>query len=383
MTEQEIGGIRLSEQETFQCIGCGATIQTENPDEIGYLPQSALNKGIEKGEFYCQRCFKLRHYNQLQDLDIDDDVFLNKLGEIANDDAFVVLVVDIFDVEGSLISGLHRFIGNQPFIIAANKFDLLPKVTRKSKVKDWIRQTVNRHGLYPEDIVLTYGTKRAGIYSLAEKIEEVISDRNVYIVGVTNVGKSTLINQLIGYYGGDKEVITTSNHPGTTLDLIQIPLTDAHAIIDTPGIIRRTQLAHHLSRSDNQSVLPSKPIKPKTFQLNEGQTIFLAGVGRVDLVQSDVEKTAMTFYISTDLYLHRTKTENADELYQKHVGEMLAPPSKDYAEEYPELVEQTFTLDQTQDISITGLGWLTVNAKAEIKVWLPKEISVSKRTAII
>src|SRR5699024_8717697 len=136
--------------------------------------------------FYCQRCFKLRHYNQLQDLDIDDDVFLNKLGEIANDDAFVVLVVDIFDVEGSLISGLHRFIGNQPFIIAANKFDLLPKVTRKSKVKDWIRQTVNRHGLYPEDIVLTYGTKRAGIYSLAEKIEEVISDRNVYIVGVTN-----------------------------------------------------------------------------------------------------------------------------------------------------------------------------------------------------
>ena len=188
---------------------------------------------------------------------------------------------------------------------------------------------------------------------------------------------------MIGYYGGDKEVITTSNHPGTTLDLIQIPLTDAHAIIDTPGIIRRTQLAHHLSRSDNQKVLPSKPIKPKTFQLNEGQTIFLAGVGRVDLVQSEVEKTAMTFYVSTDLYLHRTKTENADELYQKHVGEMLSPPSKDYVDEYPELVEQTFKLDQTQDISITGLGWLTVNAKVEIKVWLPKEISVSKRTAII
>ena len=227
-----IGGIRLSEQETFQCIGCGATIQTENPDEIGYLPQSALNKGIEKGEFYCQRCFKLRHYNQLQDLDIDDDVFLNKLGEIANDDAFVVLVVDIFDVEGSLISGLHRFIGNQPFIISANKFDLLPKVTRKSKVKDWIRQTVNRHGLYPEDIVLTYGTKRAGIYSLAEKIEEVISDRNVYIVGVTNVGKSTLINTL-----ARRKSAKTGNKPGITRSNQWIKTKANLELLDTPGIL--------------------------------------------------------------------------------------------------------------------------------------------------
>lgn len=348
----EIGGIHLTEKEDFQCIGCGATIQTERPEEIGYLPQSALNKGIEKGEFYCQRCFKLRHYNQLQDLDIDDDVFLNKLSEIANDDAFVVLVVDIFDVEGSMISGLQRFIGNQPFIIAANKFDLLPKVTRQTKVKDWIRQTVNRHGLYPENIVLSYGTKKAGIYDLAEEIEAVINDRNVYIVGVTNVGKSTIINQLIGYYGGDKEVITTSNHPGTTLDLIQIPLTDDHAIIDTPGIIRRSQLAHHLTRSDIETVLPSKPIKPKTFQLNEDQTIFLAGVGRVDLIQSEAEKTAMTFYVSNDLYLHRTKTENADDIYEKHLGDMLAPPSKDYAHEFPKLVEQTFTLDETDRKSV-------------------------------
>lgn len=383
MTEKEIGGTRLTEQETFQCIGCGATIQTENPDEIGYLPQSAFNKGIETGDFYCQRCFKLRHYNQLQDLDIDDDVFLNKLSDIAHDDAFVVLVVDIFDVEGSMISGLHRFIGKQPFIIAANKFDLLPKVTRQSKVKDWIRQTVNRHGLYPEDIILSYGTKEAGIHDLAKKIEAVINERNVYIVGVTNVGKSTLINQLIGHYGGDKEVITTSNHPGTTLDLIQIPLTDEHAIIDTPGIIRRSQLAHYLSREDIQKVLPSKPIKPRTFQLNVGQTIFLAGVGRVDLLKSQETKSAMTFYVANDLYLHRTKTDNADELYANHIGDMLSPPGPEYAKDFPELVEQTFILDKGYDISISGLGWLTVNTKVEVKVWLPKEINVSKRTAII
>ncbi len=30
--------------EQLKCIGCGATIQTEDPKEIGYAPKSALRK---------------------------------------------------------------------------------------------------------------------------------------------------------------------------------------------------------------------------------------------------------------------------------------------------------------------------------------------------
>ena len=45
-----------------------------------------------------------------------------------------------------------------------------------------------------------------------------------YIVGTTNVGKSTLINKLIEQSVGEKDVVTTSRFPGTTLDLIDIPL---------------------------------------------------------------------------------------------------------------------------------------------------------------
>ncbi len=85
MIEKEIGGTNLTKEE-YQCIGCGAAIQTEHADEAGYLPASALEKGLENDNFYCQRCFKLRHYNELQDLTINDDVFLEKLSEISNDD---------------------------------------------------------------------------------------------------------------------------------------------------------------------------------------------------------------------------------------------------------------------------------------------------------
>lgn len=62
------------EEELF-CIGCGAKIQTEHPNELGYTPQSALEKGLANGEVYCQRCFRLRHYNEIQDVSLTDDDF--------------------------------------------------------------------------------------------------------------------------------------------------------------------------------------------------------------------------------------------------------------------------------------------------------------------
>ena len=45
--------------EEILCIGCGATIQTEDKTGLGFTPQSALEKGLETGEVYCQRCFRL------------------------------------------------------------------------------------------------------------------------------------------------------------------------------------------------------------------------------------------------------------------------------------------------------------------------------------
>lgn len=370
----------MSENQ-YQCIGCGALIQTEIPTDMGYLPSSALKKGIEKGEFYCQRCFRLRNYNELQDVQISDDVFLEKLNQIAEDNAFVIKVIDIFDVEGSIISGLSRFIGKQPFIVLANKVDLLPKVTNLRRLKHWVRVVMNANNLYPEEIILASATKSNSLTELTQIIEREINQRNVYIVGVTNVGKSTLINQLISHYGGEKSIITTSNHPGTTLDLIEIPMNDDHAIIDTPGIIRRSQLAHYLSREEIKQVLPIKPLKPKTYQLNQEQTIFLGGIARIDFIKGP--RSAFTYYVSNDLYIHRTKLSEADALYEKHRGELLSPPSKQRLEIFPELVAKEIVLEKNQDVAISGLGWFTVNEAVELRVWIPKEVNFIVRESII
>ena len=63
----------MTENEELYCIGCGAKIQSEDKTEPGYTPRAAIQKGLENNELYCQRCFRLRHYNEVADVSLTDD----------------------------------------------------------------------------------------------------------------------------------------------------------------------------------------------------------------------------------------------------------------------------------------------------------------------
>ncbi len=216
--------------EDIICIGCGAVLQSDDPQKAGYLPKSALEKAKneENTDVYCQRCFKLRHYNEIMPVDLNNDDFLALLNSLAEKKALIVNVVDLFDFSNSLLSSLKRFVGNNDFILVGNKFDLFPKNSKQSKIKDWMRQEANRMGLYPKDIFLVSAKKKLNLESLISYINDQSQDKDVYFVGTTNVGKSTLINAIIDMMGDIQNLITTSRFPGTTLDQIEIPLENGH-----------------------------------------------------------------------------------------------------------------------------------------------------------
>ena len=169
------------------------------------------------------------------------------------------------------------------------------------------------------------------------------------MVGVTNTGKSTLINRIIKELTGVEDLITTSRFPGTTLDRIMIPLDDGQSLIDTPGIIHRHQMAHFVGPKDLKLVSPTSVIKPATYQLNEGQTIFLGGLARFDYLRGG--RNSFVIYTDNQLTLHRTKLENADDFYQKHVGGLLSPPQADEVTDFPPLVRFEFTPKEKSRLS--------------------------------
>ena len=380
MTSEET--VRQYIDEGLRCIGCGALIQTDNKNEIGYTPMSALLKSFENDEVFCQRCFRLRHYNEIQPVNLTDDDFRRLLEQIADTNSLVVYVMDVFDFSGSLIPGLHRFVGNNDVLLVGNKVDVLPRSLKRTKIKDWMRQQANIAGLRPLDVALTSGKNGDAIAHLLDLIEKYRHGRSVYVVGVTNVGKSTLINQIIKEVTGDRDdVITTSRFPGTTLDRIEIPLDDESNIVDTPGIIHQDQMAHYLSAADLIYVSPQKEIKPTTFQLNAGQTLFMGALARFDYIQGD--RAGITAYFENNLLIHRTKLANADNFYDKHAGDLLAPPTAAGLDELPPLQRHEFKTTVKTDIVIDGLGWITVPADTVVAGWAPKGVSVLTRRAMI
>ncbi|WP_416827322.1 ribosome biogenesis GTPase YqeH [Ectobacillus polymachus] len=367
-------------EEVLKCVGCGAVIQTEHPKEIGYAPPSSL----EKDHVVCMRCFRLKHYNEIQDVSLTDDDFLRILNGIGQSDALVIKLVDIFDFNGSWLPGLHRFVGQNPVLLVGNKVDLLPKAVKPQKLIHWMKYSAKQLGLKPLDVFVISAHTGNGVAELAGAIETYRQGRDVYVVGCTNVGKSTFINRIIKDFGNVNEnVITTSHFPGTTLDIIDIPLDHTTSLYDTPGIINHHQMAHYVNKKSLKTITPSKEVKAMVFQLNEQQTLFFGGMARFDYVSGG--RRSFVCYVSNAVHIHRTKLEKADEVYAKHLGELLSPPFPEEVETFPELVRHEFVIHEPKmDVVISGLGWITINEPgAKIAIHVPKGVSASIRKSLI
>ncbi|MGM1020988.1 MAG: ribosome biogenesis GTPase YqeH [Bacillota bacterium] len=375
MTERPDGGTAV------KCSGCGITMQTTSPELPGYI----LEKLLTREPVICQRCFRIKNYNETSSVAVDQDEFLKLLSQIGDKDALVIHIVDIFDFEGSLISGLQRFVGSNPVVLAVNKTDLLPKVTNWNKVLNWVQKQAKEQGLRTADIVLCSAKKNQGFDRLLDVVSELRGNRDVYVVGATNVGKSTLINRLIRDHSDMEQELTTSRYPGTTLDMVNIPLDDGKHIIDTPGIVYPWRFSEIVSRQDLGAIMPDKPLKPAAYQLDPGQTLFFGGMARFDFVEG--QHQSFTCYINGGLKIHRTKLERADQLFEDHAGELLSPPTRDQLADMPEWTRHEFRVPRKSqsDIYISGLGWIRVNSEngALVAVHAPRGIRVLLRPSLI
>ncbi|GAB7053665.1 ribosome biogenesis GTPase YqeH [Paenibacillus sp. YK5] len=368
-------------EDALHCTGCGVVLQTQDAEKLGYVPEQALTRT----PVICQRCFRIKHYNEASSITLNQDDFLRLLTHVGSTQSLVINIVDLFDFEGSMISGLPRFVGNNPIVLVVNKIDLLPKATNYNRILNWVQRQAKEAGLKVAEVVLCSAKKNMGFERVIEALDKHRRGRDIYVVGATNVGKSTLINRLIRDYSDLDAELTTSQYPGTTLDLVRIPLEDGASIIDTPGIVYQHRLTELVSKKDLAKLMPDKPVKPLVFQLNERQTIFLGGFARFDFVQG--ARQSFTFYISNALQAHRTKLERADELYEEHKGGLLSPPAREELDKLPKWVKHPVRIPKGSnlDVSISGIGWVKVNgeAGADLVIHVPKGVKVAVREPLI
>ncbi|MBO6047259.1 MAG: ribosome biogenesis GTPase YqeH [Erysipelotrichaceae bacterium] len=361
--------------DTFKCFGCGATLQNTDDKKPGYVPL----KVIDHDGILCQRCFKLTHYHQNLESHMSDRDYLTILDQISETNALVVYIVDLFDFNGSLIPGIMRHINYNDTLVLANKRDLLPKSLNDNRIENWVRHQLNLEGVKVKDVIITSAKKAYQFDTIFDAIDEIRRGRDVYVVGMSNVGKSTFINALLKHYSDETRAITVSEFPGTTLDLIRIPFDEQSSLYDTPGIINAHSMTQIVDDQQLKLLIPQVEIRPITYQLNSSQSLYFEGFARFDYLKG--EKKGINCYISKRIKIHRCKLEKADALYNNH-------------QQLKETIDQIETIDQMKtiqftiksgkkEIAIAGLGFISLKGPATIAIKVPRSVDVIIRDCLI
>lgn len=367
------------------CSGCGAIIQCDDKYKPGFISQELLESKTDD-DLVCQRCFRIKNYSENHVYEVSNTEFLQVVEKIKKEDALIVKIVDIFDFSGSFVPAIKNITAKKDVLLVGNKVDLLPRNVKKKKIHQWLRIMLQNEGFDVLDSVLVSAKYGDNFDELMRLIYKYKGNRNVYIMGSTNVGKSKIINQILRrYLGAASDIVTESISPSTTIGLIGFNLVDGSTIYDTPGVINKHQYMHYLTRKSYKQVYPQKEVKPLVFQLNEKQTLFFGGLARLDIISGDTcDVVNVVTYFSNRLNIHRTKTSRAKQLYKDKLFSLLSPPSSE-EESLPKWVYHEFRIrdNQKYDIVISGLGFVTLRAPFHVKVYLPWVIGTYTRLAII
>jgi len=346
-----------------KCLGCGAFLQNEDVNGIGYTPKTEGN--------YCQRCFKMIHYDAHKENDFmpNNDLVLSQLNSL---DGNFVWIMDIFDFDTSLNSVLPMFYASKPCHIVLNKCDLLPEKINYEKLGQYVLKRIKKLDV-KAIAVLTRGVNNDFIENFDEYINT--DERPVIMSGLANVGKSTIINHLL-----KSNVVTTNRYPATTISVNEITSGNYH-IVDTVGVIPVGSVQLYLTNKDLKTVVPVKRIRPSVYQIHSNQSISLGGIARIDI--TDCSDANVVVYVSNTLKQTRNKYDNADKFWSNEFGKELTPVLKG-CNGIEEMKKRTYNHEGKKDYFISGLGFVTINSrKAKVTVCVDKRVNVTVREAMI
>ena len=115
-----------------KCEGCGTILQTTDNQAPGYVPDLSMD--------YCQRCFRMIHYDKHTETNVEPLVTLKALENVEGD---FFWIIDVMDLETSLNSAFIDFYHNRECTIILNKCDLLPEAMTEEKLLNYICERID------------------------------------------------------------------------------------------------------------------------------------------------------------------------------------------------------------------------------------------------
>ncbi|XP_057663003.1 nitric oxide-associated protein 1 [Diorhabda carinulata] len=492
----------LSQISNVPCGGCGAYLHCKDTAIPGYIPSEIFKNAYKPGgssleAIICQRCFFFKEHDIALQVRVSAEDYPKVLTSITNNKAMIILMVDLTDFPCSIWPGIADILGRKtPIFVVGNKIDLIPKDTNKfiSIIKQKLLDYIKVCGFGTSNILgITLISAKTG-YGIEELITSLHSLQNVkgdvYLVGCTNVGKSTLFNALLGSDFCKTQALdliqraTTSQWPGTTLNLLKFPILRPSArrlymrnlrltkmskeiwaeeerrqeqlkvnniaanatligriehtfpkhntgtekldgfsvnqnvqmkgitklginpnnpefalgrwCYDTPGVVHPDQILDLLTLDELILTLPKELIKPETFCIKPGTSLYIAGLARLDYLDGP-DSIKLTVFRSNELPITICKLELAEKIYNDLLGtELFKVPIKggDRLTKWPGLEKgEPFRIEgidrrvASNDVVLSNAGWISTtgshNSKYSFQAWTPEKRGIYLRDSIL
>jgi len=184
----------------------------------------------------------------------------------------------------------------------------------------------------------------------------------------------------------------SEDHPLSKVDLGE-PLSATGENLQHNGFFHHTPSASHhdqlydlLTQSERLLVFNNETIIPRKYSLRPLQTLFIAGLARLDLLTSQ-SNVIIVVYASRYLPIHVVLTENAEKFYNTTLGTpYLGVPLGDSKRlaAWPELMNSTEDFHirgvaqhiGAADVVMSSAGWAAVNMIQDqeciVRAWTPE-----------
>ena len=321
-----------------KCLGCGAELQNIDPTKDGYV--------IDLEKQICERCFIIKNYGQNKLINKTNVNYMHIIDNIRDND-IVVYVSSLLTLN---LDYLNKF---KQVILVLTKRDVLPKSVKDNKIIKYVKERYNN----VTDVITISAYKKYNLDFLYNKLLK-YKNKNIYFVGITNSGKSTLINEMIKSYTKDEGMITTSNYPSTTLDIVPVKIGELK-IIDTPGIVIENSIINTLDNKGIKKINSKKEIKPITIQINGKGAILIDELIRIEY---ETDTSSMTLYLSNNLKVSNISLNNP-RLKDKYISE--------------------YNLKDNQDLVIEDIGFIKFTNRVNIKICANNNIYTCTRDNLI
>lgn len=307
-----------------KCLGCGAVLQTIDSKKMGYIDEEILDKAK-----YCQRCFKITHYNQnlIMPLPNINETLVKEINKKAK---YVFFLIDFINICKETMDTYLNIKCNKVLVI--NKLDIIPRSVKLDKLRTFLKD------IYNVDNVIFVSSKYKKNINSIYQVMHLNNIMEAYILGYTNAGKSTLINEICLSNGIVDNKITTSLIPNTTLDFIKIIINDNKTIIDSPGFTLNKVLYELTDFDLIKRIVPKDVLKPRTYQLKDNSGLMIED----KFVIYVNKKNSFTCYFSNQIAINKVFKEP--------------------------LEYKTIKCYKDSDLVIKSLGFINIKEECEIKV---------------